>query len=798
MLYTEKTLRTLEFDKIRQMLASSALTDGAKALAMSLTPTSDRDEVLLRLRKTTDAKRLMNVKGMPPFGDVKDVEDICERAQKGAVLTPRELLDAANVLRTSRSLLEYIKVNRIFETVLDEIFERMIPDKKTEDMITRAIISEELIADDASPELADIRRKKRSASSKIKEILQKYVGNSSHSKYLQENIVTTRNGRYVVPVKAEYRGEVKGLVHDTSASGATLFIEPIGVVDANNELRVLESREEKEIERILATLSSMVADVADAIWLNYKNITELAFVFACAEFSFKVNGSAAGIVEEGKREIVLHGSRHPLIDKDKVVATNIELGDGYDTMIITGPNTGGKTVTLKTMGLFALMTQSGLHIPAKDDSRISIFDSVLVDIGDEQSIEQSLSTFSSHMVNIVSIMESVGERSLVLFDELGVGTDPVEGAALAISVIESVRSKGAMCAATTHYAELKIYALDTEGVRNASCEFDIETLKPTYKLIIGTPGRSNAFAISTKLGLSSDIVRRAEELVSSDNRRFEDVIERLEENRIQMEKERAAAEELRSEYESFKHKAEKEIKEKLARADKELAKASEKAAALVESAKLSSDYILAELDKVRKQRESENLGSELERTRREIRQHLKENESKFNPVDEKVDEDYVLPRALRRGDKVFIVNIGKEGVLLDEPDRSGNCNVRAGIISMRTKVQNLKLVEDEATVTGKDKAAQKASEYKVTVSRDFRSEIDLRGMTGDEAWLAVDKYLDEAVVAGIRSVHLIHGKGTGALKNALWKFLRGDRRIATFRIGQYGEGDGGVTVVELK
>ncbi len=798
MLYTEKTLKTLEFDKIRSMLASHALTEGARDRALTLVPTSDRDDILHRLAKTTDAKRLMNIKGMPPFGDVKDMHDICDRAEKGATLTPRELLDAANVLRTSRSLLDYIKVNKLFDTVLDEIFLRLIPDKKTEDKILHAIISEELIADDASSELADIRRKKRNAASRIKDVLQKFVGSSSYSKYLQENIVTTRNGRYVVPVKAEHRGEVKGLVHDTSSSGATLFIEPMGVVDANNELRVLETREEKEIEKILSSLSAMVADVADAIWLDYKNITELAFIFACGELSFRMNGSAPQICSDNDREVILHKSRHPLINKDRVVPTNIEIGQGYDTMIITGPNTGGKTVTLKTLGLFALMTQAGLHIPAEDDSRMCIFDNILVDIGDEQSIEQSLSTFSSHMVNIVSIMEQVNDRSLVLFDELGVGTDPVEGAALAVSVIEKVREKGAMCAATTHYAELKIYALDTEGVRNASCEFDVETLKPTYKLIIGTPGRSNAFAISTKLGLPEDIVQRAETLVSSDNRRFEDVIEKLDQNRIQMEKERTETEELRMEYERFKREAEKEIKEKLARADRELQTAYEKAAALVESAKLSSDYVLSQLEKVRRQRDSENLGEALERTRREVRQHLRDNEAKFNPVDEKTDENYVLPRPLKKGDRVYIVNIGKEGILLDEPDKSGNVNVRAGIISTRTKVSNLKLVEEETVVVDKDRQKQKASDYKVKVSRDFKSEIDLRGMNGDEAWLAVDKYLDEAVVAGIHSVHLIHGKGTGALKNALWKFLRSDRRIASFRIGQYGEGDGGVTVVELK
>ena len=800
MLYTEKTLKTLEFDKIREMLAAHALTDGAKQAARELVPTNDIEQVTVRQRRTTDSVRLMNIKGTPPFGDVKDMSDICDRADKGATLTPRELLDCANVLRTARSLLDYIKVNRTFDTVLDEIFERMLPDKKREEEILRAIISEDMIADEASVELADIRRKKRSASNRIKDVLQKYVSGSSNSKYLQENIVTTRNGRYVVPVKAEYRGEVKGLVHDTSASGATLFVEPLAVVEANNELRVLESKEEKEIERILFSLSARVAEISDAIYLNYKNITELAFIFACGELSSRMSGVSPRLTDGRKetREVILHGARHPLIDKDKVVPTNIELGSGYDTMIITGPNTGGKTVTLKTIGLFALMTQSGLHIPAKDDSCMCIFDDILVDIGDEQSIEQSLSTFSSHMVNIVSIMDQVGEGSLVLFDELGVGTDPVEGAALAVSVIESVREKGAMCAATTHYAELKIYALDTDGVLNASCEFDVDTLKPTYKLIMGTPGRSNAFAISSKLGLSPDIVARAESYVSSDNRRFEDVIDKLEANRIQLEKEREIAASLRAEYERFKSEGEKQLREKLKNADRQLEDARNKAAALVESAKLSSDFVLAHLDEVRKKRESEHLGEELEKARREIRKHLRENEGKYNPVDEKKDENYVLPRKLRKGDNVYIINIGKNGVLTEDPDRSGNVTVRAGIISTRTKITNLKLVEDELTVTDKDKVKKSASQYRVSVDRNFRPEIDLRGMNGDEAWLAVDKYLDEATVAGIRSVHLIHGKGTGALKNALWKFLRADRRIASFRIGQYGEGDGGVTVVELK
>ncbi|MBR3878686.1 MAG: endonuclease MutS2, partial [Clostridia bacterium] len=486
MSFSEKTIHSLEFDKICDLLASFAPTEGSKSMARMLMPQSDIDTVLLRQRRTTDAKRLCDAKGMPTFGGVRDVSESCERANKGAILTPGELLAIAAVLRTSRTLIDYCHGNHLFDTVLDEMFDRLMPNRTLEDKITRSIISEELIADEASATLANIRRQIRITNSKIKETLQKYIQGGSHSKYLQENIVTTRNGRYVIPVKAECKNEVKGLIHDTSSSGATIFVEPVAVVEANNELRVLESKEEHEIERILAELSVSVSEYSDAVWLNYRNITELAFAFACAQMSYAMNGSAPIVTEE--KLILLKRARHPLIDKQKVVPINVILGDGYDTMIITGPNTGGKTVTLKTLGLFTLMAQAGLHIPADEGSTISVCKNVLVDIGDEQSIEQSLSTFSSHMVNIVSFMDKVSDRSLVLFDELGVGTDPVEGAALAVSIIDNVRGKGAMCAATTHYAELKAYALDTSGVCNASCEFDVETLKPTYKLIIGTPG----------------------------------------------------------------------------------------------------------------------------------------------------------------------------------------------------------------------------------------------------------------------------------------------------------------------
>ena len=795
MSFCHRSLLSLEFDKIREMLALHATTEGAKGMAMTLSPTDDIDNVLRRLKKTTDAKRLCENKGMPSFSGVRDISEACDRAGKGASLNTRELLDVALVLKTARGLIDYCYGNHLFDTVLDEIFDRLIPNRSLEDKIYRSIISEELISDDASPALANIRRQIRNTNNRIKDSLQRYVQGGSHSKFLQENIVTQRNGRYVVPVKIEHKNDVKGLIHDTSASGATIFVEPMQVVEANNELRVLQSKEEHEIERILAALSASVAEYSDAIWLDYLNINELAFTFACAQLSISMNATSPTIVSE--RVIDLKRARHPLIDKDKVVPINVSVGYGYDTMIITGPNTGGKTVTLKTLGLFVLMAQSGLHIPADDGSSLCVFENILVDIGDEQSIEQSLSTFSSHMVNIVSFMGDVSDKSLVLFDELGVGTDPIEGAALAVSIIEDVREKGAMCAATTHYAELKAYALDTEGVCNASCEFDVETLKPTYKLCIGTPGKSNAFAISSKLGLSDHIIERAKDHISSDNRKFEDIIGQLEKSRVEMEKQRAEVEEMRADYERFKASAEKEIKRKLDESTRELEKAKQKANSMVQSAKLSSDFILEQMEKVKKARDSEKLGSEIIEARRAVRDYIKKNEDSYNPVEEKKDEKYVLPRALKRGDEVTIMSLGSNATLLEDPDKSGNVRVQAGILQTRVNIKDLKLIENTPTVTSGDKKV-KASSYTVQRSTTFKDEIDLRGMNGDEAWFAVDKYLDEATLMGFSRVRLIHGKGTGALKNALWKFLRGDKRIASFRIGQFGEGDGGVTIVDLK
>ncbi len=793
----EKTVRSLEFDKIRAMLCDCARTEGARAAALALAPEDDLVRVLNMQRRTTDAKRIAAEKGQPPFGGVKDITGHCDRADKGAMLTQRELLDIADILRTSRVLLDYSRQNRRFETVLDEVFERLLPDKKLEERIRTAIISEETLADDASPELYNIRRKIRQTTAKVRDILAKYT-TGAYSKSLQENIVTIRNGRFVVPVKAECKNDIKGLVHDASSTGATLFIEPLAVVDANNEIRELEAKEKHEIERILYDFSSEVAAISDKIRYNGANIDELAFVFACAELSFRMNASQPKISSDDRRT-ELRRARHPLIPKEKVVPVNIPLGGDFDTLVITGPNTGGKTVTLKTLGLFALMAQSGLHIPCDDNSTVPIYGRVLVDLGDEQSIEQSLSTFSSHMVNIVSIVEDLTPDALVLFDELGVGTDPIEGAALAIAVISEVRAAGAICAATTHYAELKAYALNTPGVKNASCEFDIETLRPTYKLTIGTPGRSNALAISERLGLPKHIIDRALAEVSSDDRRFEDVIDKLEAARIEAEKSRDEAEKMRIEYERFKVEAETTIREKIAAAEKEVERAQKKAAEMVEGAKISSEYVFAQLDKVRKAKDSERLGQELDEARRKVREHMRQNEDKFNPVDENQDEDYVLPRPLKKGDAVYLMNIGQEGIVISDPDRSGNVSVQIGSVRTKTKVKNLKLMDDVITVTDSQGNKKTAKEFaKTTVSRACSDEIDLRGMNGDEAWYEVDRYLDDVQMAGLRTVRLIHGKGTGALRAALWERLRSESRIANFRIGQYGEGDGGVTVVEMK
>ena len=798
MIFTHKTLENLEYDKVISMLKEVCLTEGAALLADKLLPSDDYETVVLRQSKTRDARRLASNKGYPPFGRVVNVCDSAERAEKGAMLSIRELLDISALFHTARILQDYLEANRLFDTVLDVSFSRLIQNRTLEERINRTIISEEMIADEASPLLADIRRKMRSANNRIKETLQNFVS-GPRSKFLQENLVTIRDGRYVVPVRAEYRNEIKGLLHDTSASGATLFIEPLGVVEANNELKELKAKETQEIDRILMELSAFCADFSGSIIQNYRIITDLAFYFSCAALADRMHGISPDLVE--KPMIRLNKARHPLLDPKKVVPVSVSLGVDFDTLVITGPNTGGKTVSLKTLGLFALMTQAGLQIPASENSCMGIFGEILADIGDEQSIEQSLSTFSAHMKSIVEILSQATDRSLVLFDELGAGTDPVEGAALATAILEAVRARGALAASTTHYAELKAYALETQGVQNASCEFDVSTLRPTYRLIIGTPGKSNAFAISERLGLDIDIVERARASVSAENKRFEAVIEKLEQDRIAMERAKDEAERMRLEYEKHKADAERELKKRTKSAEDEIQKSLERARQILDSARITSDYVMKELDGVRKKQESRRFSEELAAARQNIRAGLKKSDEEYSAFEYKdvdLDEEYVLPRPLQVGDFVYLVSFGQEGEVVSLPDKNGNLNVKAGILKAKTHISKVRLLGKSKPEAKKEQKARSVSRIRGAIAADFKPELDVRGMTGDEAWFCVDKYIDDACLAGVNSVRIIHGKGTGALRTALWGFLRKDVRVASYRQGVYGEGDAGVTVIELK
>ena len=575
----------------------------------------------------------------------------------------------------------------------------------------------------------------------------------------------------------------------------------MAVVDANNELKRLSNAETVEIERILSSLSADVAAISSVLTLDYHNITEISFYFGCATLAMQMKAERPEITKD--RVIELKRARHPLISKDTVVPIDVSIGKDFDTLIITGPNTGGKTVTLKTMGLMTLMAQAGLQIPALETSRVGIFSEILVDIGDEQSIEASLSTFSSHMVTVVDILSKVGPGSLALFDELGSGTDPVEGAALAISILERTQKCGALTASTTHYAELKAYALDTPRVQNASCEFDIETLRPTYRLIVGTPGRSNAFAISEKLGISDEIIERAEQLIKNEDKRFENVIERLDSDRIEMERHKTEAERMRSEYESFKQKAESELEDKISRSESEIQKMVQKARQILDSARASSEFIFQQLEDIRKQENKDKRDEMAARAREEVRQRLRESQKLFDGIDVRevsLDEDYVLPRPLAVGDKVYLVTVGKEGVVTALKDKKGLVSVTAGVLKTKVTEDKLRLIDGNVQFRRKDDPKPKVSEGKVkkSIVSSFKPEIDVRGMIGDDAWFVVDKYIDTAYLAGVYTVRIIHGKGTGALRAALWRYFKSDKRIKSYRHGEYGEGDAGVTVIEFK
>lgn len=784
----DRARKILEFDKITALLADCAPTEGSAEIVRSLQPQTDAYTVNRLLDETTDAKRMTVTKGNPPFGRVKDITDALDRAKKAAMLTMRELLDIALMLRVVVSLKKY-RGEYADSDSLDDYFANLISNNFLEGEISRCIVAEDMMADDASDKLYTIRRNIRKAENNIRDQLAKYTS-GQQSKYLQDNIVTVRNGRYVIPVKSEYRNEIKGLIHDTSASGATLFVEPLAVLEANNALREYKAAEAEEIEQILTSLSEKVAQFADSLSQSYEAITDIAVIFAKAEFSYRLEAERPTI-KSMRSGYKLIKARHPLLPKATVVPITIDMEPGIDTLVITGPNTGGKTVTLKTIGLFSLMAQSGMHIPCSAETELPLFGAVLPDIGDEQSIEQSLSTFSGHITNIVDILNNASANSLVLFDELGAGTDPGEGAALAIAILEKIRSMKAFCAATTHYSELKIYATESPGVLNASCEFDVNTLRPTYRLLTGIPGKSNAFAIAERLGLSGEIIEHARSVVNDENIRFENVVAKLEESEFMLRQEREQAAQARQKAERLLKEAQNEAKVASDKAAKELNRAQVQAQQLILGAKAMSEQVFESLEELKRSKEKEDLASLLADARKNISSSIKEMSSKANLAASSEDEDYVLPRELQEGDHVSLLGMGGTGVV---KNLDGNkAIVKIGNTNIKVTTDKLKLIEQKSS-SRKTRNVTKAPARNL----DLKREIDLRGNTVEEAWFMVDSYLDSAIYEGYETVTLIHGKGTGALKSGLWQLLKSDSRIKSFRSGTYGEGDLGVTVVEIK
>ncbi len=785
-----KYYQTLELDKILEMLAARTVLADAKELALSLEPQTDPEKVRLLLQQTDDAVALSGRFGSPSFGGAVNCAGYLRRAQAGGCLTAGELLKIAGTLRIIRTVKEWRSRCTSVETTLGGWFSGLVSNKFLEDKITSAILSEDEISDNASTTLSDIRRKIRTASSKAREVLDKIIHSSKYIKYLQDTIVTQRDGRYVVPVRAECRSNVPGLVHDTSSSGQTVFIEPMGVVQANNDIRLLKGKEEDEIERILFELSANAGDFADAIIRSYQNLAQLNLVFAKADLAYSMRATMPVINDRG--EVELKQARHPLIPKDRVVPVNITLGTDFDTLVITGPNTGGKTVTLKTLGLLTLMAMCGLLVPCADNSRLSVFRRVLVDIGDEQSIEQSLSTFSAHMTNIIRILKLANAGSLCLIDELGAGTDPVEGAALAIAILEKLRERHAKIASTTHYAELKEFALRTEGVENGCCEFDVATLKPTYRLLIGVPGKSNAFAISKRLGLDNAVVERAQELVSGESRQFEDVVEKLERQRQSLERQVENANRLTAKANTEKQKAENELKRAREDAEREVERARQEAQRIISRTRAQADALVEELEKARREKE---LSAE---SRSKLRRDIDQMEAHADPVKLKntPDEEYKLPRPLKAGDEVLIYDIDKNATVLTPPNKDGMVLVQAGIIKTRVDVKNLRLLKSK----NKPNVPKFASTRNVPSRVDVRpeTEIDVRGQTAVEAVEIVDKAIDNAVLSGVSKITIIHGKGTGVLRREINQFLRRHKAVKSQRLGTFGEGEDGVTIVELK
>lgn len=791
MSFSEKSLITLELPAVLEMLAREAVSDSAKELALTLTPSADEAEVRRRLAETGAAKKMMILRGSPSFSGVRDIRASLQRADLGGSLNTRELLDVARVLQAARLVNGYIGDKNEEKTPIDYLFHALQANKYLEEKINTSIIGDDEIADGASPELANIRRQMRAAAARAREALQKILSSPSYSKALQEPIITMRSDRFVVPVKAEHKGAVPGLVHDISSSGATLFIEPMAAVKANNELRELAAKERLEIERILAELSADCAEHRADISSDYELLVQLDLIFAKAKLSYKLDCQEASLETEG---IVLRKARHPLLDQAKAVPIDVELGGSFDTLVITGPNTGGKTVSLKTIGLLAAMNQCGLHIPAADGSALPVYSHILADIGDEQSIEQSLSTFSAHMTNIVSILSECDERSLLLFDELGAGTDPTEGAALAIAIIEYARQKGAVIAATTHYAELKVYATNEPGVQNASCEFDVETLRPTYRLLVGIPGKSNAFAISRRLGLGEDIIDEAKKRVNTESASFEATIEKLEQTRLLLEKDRdAAARKLREAEENAKKSAflRAELEVRLEKADQ---KARREAERVLAEARAAAEETFAELDEMRRRANEEEDAQRVNEARSELRRRLNLAGESLRPAAPAPQEEKKSSRPIRVGDRVEIRAMGvKADVTAISADRT--LSLRAGIMNVTAREDEVLLLEGEQAPDRKAISTKSSQQLRMI---SIEPQVDLRGMEVSEALLVAERYIDSAVMAKLSQVTIIHGKGTGALRTAVQQMLRKNKAVKSFRLGRYGEGETGVTVVELK
>ena len=786
----EKSLSKLELPLILEQLATCAGSVGGKEACLKLRPTADLDEVNQQLEQTTAASDMSARKGNPVFADVTDVAASLERAYRGGSLQPVELLRIGGVLRCARNIKSYVAEDEE-STVLDSLFAALTPNKYLEDRIFGAILSEEEIADNASPALSDIRRHMRIQAGKIRDGLQKIISSAAYSKYLREPIITIRQGRYVVPVKAECKNDIPGLVHDVSATGSTYFVEPMSAVNANNALKELELKEKKEIERILAELSAEAAGHQDDINLDYTLLVQLDVIFAKAKLAYRMQAWPPKMNDKGRIE--LRKARHPLIDAKKVVPISLRLGSDFDTMIITGPNTGGKTVTLKTIGLLTLMAECGLHIPAGDGSVLSTFDSILADIGDEQSITQSLSTFSSHMRTIVDVVEQCDDRTLVLYDELGAGTDPAEGAALAIALIEFSRKMGSRVVATTHYAELKLYAMRTDGVINASCEFDVETLQPTYKLLIGIPGKSNAFAISRKLGLPEDILKEADDLVGKSDKDFEDVLSQLEQQRQQMEAARHEAERLKQETAKIKEQSEEMRAQLQKERDKAMEAARKEAQYIIDEARTAANLASEELKALRKQLQDSADASNLNQRQAEVRRSLNEMEDRIRANQPKQHRPQPK-RDILIGDTVELLKLGTKANVI-AINKDGTYQLQAGILKLSAKADEIYLLEQENPYQVKTRPAHSGREMKMEATP---TEVDLRGMDAVEAICTLGLYLDNALRSGMKTVRIIHGKGTGVLRNAVHQELKKNKYVKSYRLGVYGEGEDGVTIAEMR